>query len=193
MILSIHIPSTPDRRNETSRLVDLINNQLRKIDKKVELIVYEDNKEISIGEKRRRMYESSKGLYSWQIDSDDIISDDAIELIIQAIEQEGADCITFREMCIINGKYKTCKHSLKYDDWAQNVDGFDYVRTPFNKSVIKTEICNLVPVPDKRFGEDHAWSRLIKPYLKTETHIPQELYIYQYNTTPHNERYGIKL
>jgi hypothetical protein len=59
--------------------------------------------------------------------------------IFKAIEQE-PDCITFQEHCEMNGKYFTSNHSLKYYDWADNCDGFDFVRTVFYKDVIKTEI-----------------------------------------------------
>lgn len=151
-----------------------------------------DNKEMSIGEKRSLLYKNAFGLYSLQIDDDDDISENGIELILQSIK-ENPDCITYRENCMINGKYYSSNHSLKYDDWADNQDGFDYVRTPFYKDVIKTEIARSVPFEHIRYGEDHAWSRALKPHLKSEVHIDEEIYFYIHNSNPekHNERYGI--
>jgi hypothetical protein len=93
----------------------------------------------------------------------------------------------------MNGNRYTCNHSLIYDDWRDNFDGYDFVRTPFYKDVIKTEIARSVPFEHIRYGEDHAWSRALKPHLKSEIHIPEELYIYQHTSKPEefNERYGI--
>lgn len=160
---------------------------------KIEVISIQDNKEMSIGEKRELLYKRASGIYSLQIDDDDSIADNAIELILEAIKQE-PDCITFRENCMMNGKYYTCNHSLKYNDWADNFDGFDFVRTPFYKDVIKTSIAQSVPFQHIRYGEDHAWSRDLKPYLKNEVHIDKEIYYYIHNSKPeeHNERYGIR-
>ena len=160
----------------------------------IEVISCFDNKEMTIGEKREILYKEANGLYSWQIDDDDAISPDSINIILNAIkENPDADCITFRENCMINGKYYSSNHSLKYDDWGENQDGFDYVRTPFYKDVIKTDIAKSVPFEHIRYGEDHAWARALKPHLKNEIHIDQELYFYIHNSKPedHNERYGI--
>jgi hypothetical protein len=119
-----------------------------------------DNREMTIGEKRERLYGMAHGLYSWQIDSDDLIADNAIELILEAIKQE-TDCITFEECVNIDGREYRSNHSLEYGDWEGDGqkelwDGFHFHRTPFMKSVIKTEIAKSVSIPHIRFGEDHA-------------------------------------
>ena len=86
---------------------------------------------------------------------------------------------------------------MDYGDWEGDgqkelADGFHYHRTPFMKSVIKTEIARSVPIPWIRFGEDHQWSQALKQHLKTEVHIPEDIYLYQHTSTDFNERYGIK-
>lgn len=159
---------------------------------RIELLRLRDKQEMSIGEKREVLYLNSAGLYSWQIDDDDDISPGSISKIMEALRQN-PDCITFKELCTINGKQQLSNHSLKYADWADNQDGYDYVRTPYMKDVIRTEIAKSVPVPHIRFGEDHAWSRALKPNLKTEVHIDNIVYLYQHESKPeqHNQRYGI--
>jgi len=208
-LLSILIPITPDRRGVSKTLYDNIYFQTgintyflleraeeirrgKNIDNSIEVIEYMDSRELTIGEKRERLYGLANGIFAWQIDSDDNIADNAIELIIEAIKRN-PDCITFRENCMINGKYESSNFSLKYDDWADNFDGFDHVRTPFYKCVIKTEIARSVPFEHIRYGEDHAWARALKPHLQSEIHIDQELYYYIHNSKPedHNERYGL--
>lgn len=209
-LLSILIPITPDRKDAVLPLLKKIGlgfGIYHYIDDgdwsyswfdesgELELRLYQDNKELTIGEKRERLYAAAIGLYSWQIDSDDLIADNAIELILQAIkENSGVDCITFEEYCLMNGEEFRSNHSLKYEDWAINFDGYDFVRTPFYKDVIRTEIAQSVPFEKIRYGEDHAWARSLKPHLKTEYHIPQQLYRYIHNSKPeeHNERYGLR-
>src|SRR6185503_2246700 len=73
-------------------------------------------KEMSIGEKRHKMYLNSKSAYTLQWDSDDWISENGIELIMQALKEE-PDCVTFEEYVNINGKEFKGNHSLKYTDW----------------------------------------------------------------------------
>lgn len=213
-LLSILIPTTPDREEQTKLLLkkairddfdcELYTHPTWKLTCgryvsqtiPVEVLIYLDNKEMTIGEKRELMYKGAKGNYSWQIDSDDDISSDAISLIIEAINQE-PDCITFQEHCMINGVHYKSNHSLSYGDWEGDgqkelPDGFHYHRTPFMKSVIKTEIARTVPIPHIRFGEDHQWAQALKPHLKTEVHIDKDIYFYQHISSPHNERYGIR-
>lgn len=215
-LLSIQIPCTPDRVKGLIGLLKNIPNGNRVyqtvldahnrlgndficnehiIDNNfnpLQIVVYCDDRIMTIGEKREKLYQLSKCTHSFQVDSDDEISDNAIELILETIKSNlDVDCITFEEYVEIDGRVQRSNHSLKYEDWADRQDGYDYVRTPFMKSVIKTEIAKNVPIPHIRFGEDHQWAQALKPHLKTEIHINQQLYRYIHISTPHNERYGI--
>ena len=201
ILLSILIPTVVGREKQYKHLLNRImksGNGFDILSGRVEYIKFCDNKEITIGEKRERLYQMANGLYSWQIDDDDDIADNAIELILNAIKSNpDADCITFEEHIDIDGKIEKSNHSLIYGDWEgeggkELWDGFHYHRTPFMKSVIKTDIARNVPIPHIRFGEDHQWAQVLKPYLKTEIHLDVEIYKYIYRSTPHNERYGIK-
>lgn len=190
-LLSILIPTTPERQVEFYRLtkrIDFLSKEYA-----IEIIVDSTGKGMTIGEKRERLYKAANGLYSWQIDDDDGIADNAIELIIGAIKSNRKiPCITFRERCMMNGEYKTSNHSIKYDKWQDNFDGFDYVRCPFYKDVIRTDIAQSVPFPHIRYNEDEQWSMAVKPLLTDEIHIDEELYYYIYEPKDtHEERYGL--
>ncbi len=160
----------------------------------IEIIEFKDDKQISIGEKRELLYKKAKGLYSWQIDDDDSISDDAITIILRAVKSHPTiPCITFRENCMMNGEYYSSNHSIKYDKWQDIFDGYDFTRTPFYKDVIRTDIAKSIPFPHVRYNEDEQWSMAIKHLLTDEIHIDKELYFYIYEPKEsHNERYGIK-
>lgn len=164
----------------------------------LQLIYHRDNKELTIGEKREKLYKSADGLFSWQIDEDDDISDNAIELILEAIKSNPeVDCITFEERVSLDGVEYKSNHSNEYSGWegdGQKIlyDGFHFHRTVFFKDVIRTELARSVPVPHCRFGEDNMYADALKPLIKSEIHINQQLYFYNYISSPHNERYGIK-
>lgn len=209
-LLSILIPTVVGREDECHELELTIDKQAynRKVDvfdkwgdvirrewdllTFVETIIYKDDKKISIGEKRERLYSLANGTYSFMIDDDDSIAPNAIELILNAIKNNPEiPCITFREKCMMNGIYKSSNHSIRYSQWMDNQDGFDYVRSPFYKDVIRTDIARSVPFPHIRYNEDEQWSKALKPFLTDEIHIDEELYHYIYNETNHNERYGI--
>jgi hypothetical protein len=195
ILLSILIPTVVGREKQYKHLLNRImksGNGFDILSGRVEYIKFCDNKEMTIGEKRERLYQMANGLYSWQIDDDDDISDNAIELILNAIKSNPEiPCITFREKCMMNGVYKSSNHSIRYYQWMDNQDGFDYVRSPFYKDVIRTDIAKSVPFPHIRYNEDEQWSKALKPFLTDEIHINEELYHYIYNETNHNERYGL--
>ena len=172
-------------------LIGYCHNPKDEDDHDVIILIIKDDKTMTIGEKRELLYKESWAAYSWQIDDDDDIADNSIELILEAIKKGRPDCVTFEEHIDIDGKIQRSNHSLKYEDWADNHDGFDYVRTPFFKSVIRTEIARSVPIPHIRWGEDHQWARLLKPHLKTEVHIDKQLYKYIHRSSNPTERYGL--
>lgn len=188
-ILSILIPTVIGREESFSKLYTKLSEL--KGNHPIEILYAIDDKRMCIGEKREWLYNEAKGLYSWQIDDDDDISPDAIDLIISHIK-ENTDCITFREHCTINGQYYSSNHSLRYEKWIDKYDGFDFVRCPFYKDVIKTDIAKSTPFPKIRWNEDEQWSMALRTHLKNEVHIPAELYYYQHISKPeeHNERYG---
>jgi hypothetical protein len=215
ILLSIQVPTTPDRRQLFKQLSDEIIRQCVEIGEEpidswkqmlhnpggwhsehIEFLWLEDNKEMTIGEKRNILYACSQGLYSWQIDSDDSIKNDAIKLIFDELQKYSPDTCTFGEYCNMDGSYLLSNHSLDYGDWEGDgqrllPDGYHFHRTPFFKSVIKTEICQSTPIDHIRFGEDHKFAQAIKPKLISEAHIGEYLYFYNHQSSDFNERYGI--
>lgn len=208
--LSILIPSTPDRRKDLSKLLECISEQeyTRKVDMfdigelqcsryydllcPIEILVFEDAKIMTIGEKRELLYKHAKGTHSIQVDSDDLLAPNAIQLILEAIRSNPEiSCITFKERCMINGEYKSSNHSIRYPQWMDNSDGYSFVRCPFYKDVIRTDIAKSVPIPHIRYNEDEQQSMALKPFLTDEIHIEEELYYYNYEPKEsHETRYG---
>lgn len=197
-LLSILIPTVVGREKEFNHLKNRLNEIFQKSNIKkgsVEVHVAIDNKEMTIGEKREKLYGIAKGLYSVQWDDDDDIHDEAIVLILRAIKQK-PDCITYEEKVVIDGKELRSNHSMYYPDWEGDgnglfADGFHFHRTPFFKSVIRTDIAKRVPIPHIRYGEDHQWAQALNHLLDSEVHINEQLYHYIHNSSNPEERYGL--
>lgn len=194
-LLAIQFPYTEDRLLQVNSLIVTMVKQIEDNNYNDLICMNLDSrgKEISIGEKRNDLYKLSTAKYTVQWDSDDGIHPQGLKLIIEALQANpDVDCCTYEEYIDIDGKIQRSNHSLKYSDWCDNFDGFDYCRTPFMKSVIKTEISKSVPIPHIRFGEDHQWAQALKGHLHTEIHIDEQIYRYIHRSSNHNERYGIK-
>lgn len=194
-LLSILIPTTPERQVEFDRLLDRL--EILSAGYNVKIISDDTGKHMTIGEKRERLYKAANGLYSLQIDDDDDIADNAIELIIGAIKSNpGVDVISFEEYCNMDGKEYKSNHSNDYLDWEGDgsfefPDGFHFHRTIFYKDVIKTELAKSVPFVYCRFWEDHLFAKDLKPHIKSEFHIAEQLYRYIHVSSDFNERYGL--
>ena len=112
---------------------------------------------------------------------------------LKSFEKE-PDCIGFKELCIFDGKkVESSNFSNRYNNWQDNFDGFNHVRTIFTKSVVKTDLAILAGVPNIRFNEDEQFAIRLKPLLKKEEYIDEFIYHYIYSSKEnHNEKYGIK-
>lgn len=193
-LLSIMLPTTIDRRKTFYQLLELITKQINKLDASelVEILIDEDNKEKSIGKKRQDLLERATGKYVVGIDSDDSVSIDYLESILDVLKNEDVDHVGFLEGCKINGESSTSIFSIRHKLWAENEDGYDHIRCANPKSVIKREKALLVGYEDMRYGEDRVFSEAVTPLLQSETFINKFLYNYNHTSTDHNIRYGIK-
>ena len=195
-LLTFAIPYTAERQRDFDRLEFEIWKQIEEagLQDRVNIISDSTGKEMTIGEKRNLLYaHPDSGEYQVQWDSDDWIHPQGVQLIEAALESK-PDCVTYFEQISMNGVIGTCDHSLYYDKWEDNAQGYDFVRTPYFKDVIRTDIARCVPVPHQRWNEDEQWSIALLPHLKTQVHIDQEIYHYIYKSEgTDEERYGLNL
>lgn len=200
-LLSILIPTVEGREWEFERLLNEITKQCIDLNGEVQIMFLKDDKKITIGEKRQRLYELSIGEYSVQIDDDDMIAPDYIEKVLNAVKSN-PDCVCYFEHVNFSGQTKVSCHSNDFADWGENFTDkqgqfYNYIRTPFFKDVIKTDICRQIPVPNIRYAEDIEWARALKKsgLIRTEVFINEFMYFYSYTNQTEaqmRERYGIK-
>jgi hypothetical protein len=128
------------------------------------------------------MNAAARGRYVIHIDDDDEIADDYVHRIRSALYAT-PDCVCFRV-----GRWKDgvrvghAIHSLKYDRYGDHwgSDGEKvYTRPPNHLCAIRTDIARLVgfrPVD----MEDIDWALRLRPLLRREVFIDDELYQYRY-------------
>ncbi len=200
MMLSICIPSVVGREESFNSLVSEIERQIKKAkaEDKVEILTDVDNKEVSIGYKRNRMYQACQGEYAVQIDDDDRVASNYVSSVLDALKSS-PDCVGYLEECKINGQIMFSSFSLSHLKWRSlhkpDAMGCVFHRTPFTKTPIKTDICRKVGVKDMRWGEDHEFAKRVRRHIKTEEFINEVMYYYTFDKLTrkeHNERYGIK-
>jgi glycosyltransferase involved in cell wall biosynthesis len=192
MKLSILIATVDSRRSEFLTLLNRFND-LIDCNPEIEILAECDNKQISIGAKRQKLLERATGDYIVFFDDDDEPNHNYIDLIMQVIRQS-PDCIGMLILMTTNGtNQQTCCHSLKYKKWANNVDGYDYVRSVTHFNPVKRQLALKVGFKDLRFGEDKDYSDRLTPLCKNEVFIKERLFHYRYTTNiNHKEKYGIK-
>lgn len=171
--LSILICSLFDRSAKLDRLLAVLVPQMMA---DVEILVECDGGEITVGEKRNKLLQRSKGEYVCFVDDDDLVSNDYILSIIQALSTK-PDCVGFEGLLKTKGNLdKKFIHSLQYKTWFEKKGV--YYRCPNHLNPIKKEYAERVKFFHKNNGEDLDFSYSVAPLLTTEVFINKPLYFY---------------
>lgn len=191
--LSILVATIPERKSQFRRLMAHLEGMAE--DEPVEILSDDAPKgDISIGSKRQRLLERATGRYVVFIDDDDWVPLYYVPEILDAIEQR-PDCIGFLiEVHGLSRVVQRAAASDRYDTWASNADGYDYVRTIYHKTPVKREHALAIGYADMRFAEDKDYSDRLKAsgLLKSEVFINRTMYIYRYKLQPIKRKFGIK-
>lgn len=197
IVLSILIPTITGREQQYKKLHDELQRQLTNdgIWNEIEIVTECDDRTMSIGCKRQLLIERSYGDFVVFIDDDDRVASDYCLTIWDAIKSNDVDCIGFLQQCIFDGgRPKSSCLSNSFTAWGQNINGYDFVRTPFFPNPIKRDIAIAIGYEDLRYGEDYDFSVRLKQsgLIQKECFINKVMYYYQYTHAPHQIKYGGK-
>lgn len=142
----------------------------------IEVLIFFNNFERSIGYIRQKLLEGAAGEYICHVDDDDMVPDDYCDTIFPLLD--GVDYIGFQVKFIDRGKdMPPVYHSLRYSSWHQDADG--YYRGITHLNPIRTELARTSSFPVERtIGEDEQWANGIK--AATEHFIDRPMYIYNH-------------
>lgn len=173
--LSILICSMSSRSEKLKRLMAVLQPQ---ITNDIEILVKTDEGQIAIGAKRNLLLQEASGDYVAFVDDDDLVSNDYVEKIIEAIKSN-PDCCGISGIITFQGSGpRMFIHSLKYKEWFEKNE--IYYRCPNHLNPIKRSLALQVKFPESNFGEDKDFSTRLLPLLNSEAFIPGVLYHYLY-------------
>jgi glycosyltransferase involved in cell wall biosynthesis len=183
VLLSILIPHVIDRSEMLSSLIKNLTNQIYRanlLPHQIEILTNQE--QLSIGEKRNKLLEQSKGKYVCFIDDDDDVSSDYINLLLEGISKD-VDCCSLRGVITVNGESpKLFEHSIKYNQYKVTNNEIVYERYPNHLNCIKSDIAKQFKFVPINYGEDTQWATQINKsgLIKTEHFIDKVIYHYKY-------------
>lgn len=197
-LLSLLIPTTPDRAESLDRLLQSLTKQILHAGAmdQVKIHTLETPKwdkakpirEHSIGYKRNRLLQAADGLYVAFIDSDDRVALDYIELLLEGIDM-GPDCCSLNGIITEDGKNPLrFQHSIRHNAYVTCPDAEEirYLRYPNHLNCIRADIAKqfkfIEEGPGSMHGEDTDWATQVhrSRLLKTEYDIPEIIYYYDF-------------
>jgi len=172
--LSILICALTSRTRLLERLLRLLQAQRTP---EIEILTSTDSGQLTTGTKRNHLLNQASGEYIAFIDDDDLVSDDYISKILEAIKTN-PDCCGIEGLITFKRKSITRKfiHSIKYGFWYTNDNV--YYRYPNHLSPVRRELALQVKFPDQTVGEDRVYSDKLFPLLQTEVYIDGPIYYY---------------
>jgi glycosyltransferase involved in cell wall biosynthesis len=197
-LLSILIPSIPSRQELRATLVARLEAQIRSmgVPSVAEVIVFEDDKSLSVGAKRNKLLREALGEFVAFVDDDDDVSDDYVSQIFGAVEGSrpagGVDCIGMRGIITVNGGAPRQVHYSLANKSAFNSEGV-YFRSPGHLNPIRRALLAGYAFPEVNVGEDADFSdRLLAARtLKKEAFVDKVLYHYRYSSTGTETQKGV--
>lgn len=183
-VLSILVSTLTSRAAQLGPLLEKLAGQVEKLPvQDVEIVVFEDQKEHTVGWKRNRLIDEAHGLFVCFVDDDDDISDDYVWQLREAIlRHEGVDCVGFRGLMSVAGQGSRQVH-YSLENTANVESGGTYYRYPGHLTPVRKEKIEGCRFPDQSFGEDADFSMQLarRKCLKTEAFVDKVLYHYQFN------------
>jgi hypothetical protein len=167
---TIAVLTVPERALDLIRIKAILHHQING-NPEIE-VMFAPQEGWTLGQKRQWCLDNAQGEYFNFIDDDDLIAHDYIDTIWPLLD--GIDYVGFRMQHFSYGvKSKPTYHSLRYDTWYDDADGFYRNVSHLNPMAIHI-------ARQGRFagyyGEDFRWSQDVRP--QTEHYIDKCMYMY---------------
>lgn len=182
MLWQILICSIPHRHDKLCELLAFLDTQMMP---GTGALLYLDNLELSIGEKRQLLLEASGADYVSFIDDDDTVASDFIPCVLSALASR-PDYVGFLVSWLVDGvEQKPVQHSLRHRGWMELAEIL--LRDISHLNPVRRELALLGEfdsADDKsRYGEDHAWADQLRStrLVRTEAWIGKPMYCYRYS------------
>lgn len=181
MLLSILILTIPCRAKFLARLKERLMPQ---VTPDVEVLLAEDDGEVSIGQKRNEILARAKGRFVCFIDDDDLVSTDYVSRITDALKSE-PDCVGFKATRTIDGKpWGQTTYSRRFSANRNFYDGPQarYERLITHVCPVRREFACATGFKHLSQAEDTDYSERLRHLLNTEEFVDSSLYVYEYRS-----------
>jgi hypothetical protein len=171
---TIAIATNPYRAEQLQRLMAVLQPQVDKHAGQIEVLIFFNNFEWSLGYLRQALMDEARGEYLCHIDDDDMVPADYCDTILPLLD--GVDYIGFRVDFYDNGQLmKPVYHSLRYPAWTEDEAG--YYRGITHLNPLRTELARTSAYPvEVNIGEDAKWALGVR--AQTEHFIDRPMYSY---------------
>lgn len=181
---SILICTLDEREEPFTYIYNKLDKQIKDnhLENKIEILVFKDNRENTIGFKRNSLLKQSRGAYVNFIDDDDDVHDNYITMIHEKMKSK-PDCVSLIGIITFDDANPAkFIHSIKFKNYFQ-ANGI-YFRPPNHLNPMKRSIAAQYLFPSISFGEDTDWAmRICKDHLLVkEEEITTPYYFYKYVT-----------
>lgn len=175
--LSILICTLANRQEMLSLLLEILIPQMTG---ETEILMCEDNGEISVGLKRQKLIQEASGYYVCFVDDDDMVTKDYIPKILTALQTNPDTCGVEGIMTTDGKDPKKFIHSMRYDHWYE--ENNIYYRGPHHINPTRKDLVLKTGYNDLRFAEDHDFAKRIYDLLNSEVYIDGPIIEYRYRT-----------
>lgn len=193
VILSILIPTTPDRHSMFVKLFDEVYRQIGYMQTvhpslgKIEVLVDDSRRfldgGLSIGKKREALVKRAEGKYLCFLDSDDWISPNYVETLVRLCQRD-ADVCTFRNISRMENYWCLVDMGLHYpNDQASPM--ITVRRNPWHICPVRSSFAKMHSFPDTNYSEDFEWMGKVLSHCTTEA--KSESIIHEYRHGKHSE------
>ena len=174
-LLSILIPTVPERADELEKLWDRIMPQTKGLP--VEVLVLMDNCHRSIGLKRNALLDIAKGKYVAFCDDDDMVSADYCATLCDMARVD-VDVLCFNQLAKWDDNESTIEFRINHPVLGIFRPGGVTKRYPWHVCAWRREVAQKCVFTDKMFGEDYDWVKQAEEIARTEAYSPKVLHYY---------------
>lgn len=191
MMLSILIPTIPERKGKLNVLLNELERQRVEFDRfhstlgTVEFLV-DDGKRfieggLSIGKKREKLVRSASGKYLCFLDDDESVSPNYVEQLMRLCIQD-KDVCTFRAIIKMQEFWTLLDMSLLTKENQQLTPNGIVTRPPWHVCPVRSVYAKMFYFEDINAAEDSRWMEQVLTLCNNEAHTDMILFQYNHKT-----------
>lgn len=191
IILSILVPSIPERSDMLDNLLMTLHSQRHELNELHPMlgaveILFDNSKKyldggLSIGAKCNDLLKAASGKYLCFLHDDDIVAPNYVETLMRLC-QEDKDVVSFRNFTKTDTYWALVDMSLNNENEELNPFCMRTKRTPWIICPIRSILAKAFEFNDINYGEDAKWIEQVLTKCKTESYTNAILHCYQHSS-----------